>query len=201
MRNTLINKHLIPAAILTAALGACGAPEGEDTMSGDAAGNTDAAMSADTGITGEPQQATATLYDADGKEVGRVIAMQGDDGVSMNIMSTALLAGSHGAHIHETGTCEPDFMAAGDHWGPFDAELNLANDVETDDSENAAITVRDDGTGELAYALGGDVTLAEMLEGDGSAFVVHQRPESPAMTTPSGEGDRVACGVFEAGPE
>lgn len=197
MRKTLISKHLITASILAAALGACDSPENEDTMSGDATGDTIPGASTDTGAMDGPQQASATLYDADGEEVGRVIAMQTDEGVSMNIMADGLLSGMHGAHIHETGTCEPDFMAAGDHWGPFDAELNLANDVASDDSEDAAITVREDGTGELAYTLGGEVTIAGMLEDDGSAFVIHQRPEDPAMTTPSGEGDRVACGVFE----
>lgn len=198
MRKTLINRHLITASILAAALGACNAPESEDTMPDDATGDTIPSATTDTGAMDGPQQASAMLYDADGEEVGRVIAMQTDEGVSMNIMAGGLLSGMHGAHIHETGSCEPDFMAAGDHWDPFDAELNLANDVASDDSENAAIAVRDDGTGELAYTLAGEVTLAGMLEGDGSAFVVHQRPKDPAMTTPSGEGDRVACGVFGA---
>jgi Cu-Zn family superoxide dismutase len=146
-----------------------------------------------------PQQASATLYDADGNEVGVAIAMESEEGVSMNIMADGVLPGSHGAHIHETGTCEPDFMASGEHWGPFDAALGLADDDPSNDSENAVIEVGEDGTGELAYDLGGEVSFAGILDGDGSAFVLHQRNVEPTADTPSGEGDRIACGVFSSG--
>ncbi len=35
--------------------------------------------------------------------------------------------GAHGVHIHETGTCSPDFGAAGAHFNPDGLEHGLQN--------------------------------------------------------------------------
>ncbi len=187
MRTTFLT-----ATIATFALAACGAPESEDTASDD--------MAADDAMMVEADSAATMLMDAEGNEVGRVIAERAGEGVALTIMVEGLAPGAHGAHVHDTGSCEPDFMAAGPHWGPFDAELNLADEDDSNDSENAMIMVGEDGTGSLEYTLDGEVTFDAMLEGDGSAFVIHQRSEDPMMETPSGNGDRIACGVFQPSP-
>jgi Cu-Zn family superoxide dismutase len=189
-----MRKTLFTIALLSTALAACEGPESDEVLQDDM---TDESAMMDGTMAGQ-RQASATLYAADGMEVGGVIARETDEGVMMNISLSDMPTGSHGAHIHEVGACQPDFMAAGDHWGPFDEQLNLANDDASDNSDNATISVGEDGAGEIRYVLGGEVTLEGMLEGDGSSFVIHQRSTDPALPTPSGDGDRVACGVFAA---
>lgn len=186
MRNTTT-----PAAILTLTLAACGSPETREVP--------DEGTATDTAAMDEPTQASATLMSADGKEVGTVTATTVPEGVAMSIRLDLPGSGPHGAHIHEVGTCEPDFMASGEHWAPFDAELSLANDDEADDSENAMVEVGEDGTGMLEYTLAGGITLVRILEGDGSSFMIHQRADDPQMEAAEGNGDRIACGVLVAG--
>ncbi|HKX79716.1 MAG TPA: superoxide dismutase family protein, partial [Novosphingobium sp.] len=54
-----------------------------------------------------------------------------------------------------------------------------------------------DGTGTLAYPLR-NATRDGLLDGDGSAMVIHAGVDDQ-MTDPSGNsGDRIACGVFAA---
>ncbi|MCP9221696.1 superoxide dismutase family protein [Erythrobacter sp. LQ02-29] len=192
---------IMTAAILSLTLplglAACGASQdAPDT----AAEQTPAATEtmAQTAPTDGPTQASATLATADGKDVGTVTAMQTPDGVRMMIRVTGMTPGAHGAHIHDVGTCTPDFMASGPHWAPFDTAMGLGNESEADDSKDAKITVGQDGTGTLEYTLAAPITLAGIMEGDGSSFMIHQRSDAPKMDAANGNGDRIACGVFAA---
>jgi Cu-Zn family superoxide dismutase len=61
------------------------------------------------------------------------------------------------------------------------------------------LTVAEDGTGTLEYALAGGATFDGLMDADGSAFMVHEGRDDQA-TDPSGDsGGRIACGVFQAG--
>ncbi|WP_430983563.1 superoxide dismutase family protein, partial [Escherichia coli] len=54
------------------------------------------------------------------------------------------------------------------------------------------------GSGTIGILLPG-ATMAGLLDTDGSAIVVHAKPDD-LMTDPSGNsGARIACGVFSAG--
>lgn len=54
------------------------------------------------------------------------------------------------------------------------------------------------GRGRLSYELKG-ATFAGLMDGDGSAMVVHMSADDQ-KTDPSGNsGDRIACGIFKAG--
>lgn len=191
MRNTAMT-----AAVLALSLAACDSPETRDVPAGDAAAD---GAATDSAPTAAPDSASATLMTADGMQVGTVTARSVAEGVAMRIELDLPGSGPHGAHVHDVGTCEPDFMASGPHWAPFDNELNLANDDEDDDSENAMVEVGEDGSGVLEYTLAGGITLAQMLDGDGSSFMIHQRADDPQMEAAEGNGDRIACGVFAAG--
>ena len=143
--------------------------------------------------------ATATLAKADGTPVGAAVAMQRPDGrIELVVTVRGLTVGKHGVHVHTTGACTPTFAAAGGHWNPATAHhgLNAADGPHAGDMPN--VEVGANGTGSLTYALAPSATLAGLLDGDGSAFVVHAG-EDDQMTDPSGNsGDRLACGVFVA---
>ncbi|MAW99378.1 MAG: hypothetical protein CMN72_06925 [Sphingomonas sp.] len=193
---------MISAAVLTMSLAACNSPETQ-TAATDNMAAADNMTATDTMMTGnsataQPTEAMATLQTADGKDVGTVTAMQLPDGVKMTIKVNGLPAGPHGAHIHDVGTCTPNFMASGPHWAPFDKAMGLGNESTADDSKNAMIEVGQDGNGTLEYTLSDGVTLAGMMEGDGSSFMIHERKDNPGMKAADGNGDRIACGVFKA---
>ena len=145
------------------------------------------------------ETATATLQKADGTAAGSAIASVTPEGLSVSVSVTGITPGQHGVHVHMTGKCEgPAFASAGGHWNPG----NTKHGLEAPDGAHAGdmpnLTVADDGTCTLTFALKSG-TLAQLLDADGSAFVVHAGPDDQ-KTDPSGNsGDRVACGVFAAG--
>lgn len=178
------------AALPLFALAACGSDPAEDVPADDA-------MMADAAAT-SAQNAVATLLDADGNEVGMVTATGSGGGVTIDLMVSGMEPGMRGVHVHETGACTPDFAAAGAHWNPE----TMTHGLEGDDGQHAGdmpnLEVGADGTGSLSYMLAMEASFDGLLDGDGSAFVIHA-DEDDQVTDPSGNsGDRIACGVFAA---
>ena len=60
--------------------------------------------------------ATATMRGPGGADMGTVTLTQGPQGALVMADLSGLEPGAHGFHIHEVGTCSPDFSAAGDHF-------------------------------------------------------------------------------------
>ncbi|WP_343519719.1 superoxide dismutase family protein [Sphingomonas sp.] len=145
------------------------------------------------------ETATASLQKADGTPAGSAIATVTPEGLSVAVSVTGITAGDHGVHVHMTGKCEgPKFETAGSHWNPNSTKHGLENPDGAHAGDMPNLTVADDGTGTLTFVLKSG-TMAQLLDADGSAFVVHAGPDDQ-KTDPSGNsGDRVACGVFAAG--
>lgn len=134
--------------------------------------------------------------------MGTAEFVEGPGGVSMNVnIMGGVEPGEHGIHVHETGALTPSFEAAGDHFNPMDKNhgFESPNGPHAGDLEN--IVVGPDGTASYS-TVNERVTLSggpnSLLDGDGSALVVHAMPDD-YVTDPSGDsGDRVAAGVIEA---
>jgi superoxide dismutase, Cu-Zn family len=146
-------------------------------------------------------RATADLEDADGNPVGTAEFVETPRGVEVSVeVEGGIEPGEKGIHIHETGSIEPDFEAAGDHFNPTDAQHGLENPEGPHAGDLENIVVAEDGT--ASYRTVNDrITLGEgensILGGDGTALVIHAEPDDQ-VTDPSGEsGDRVAAGVIE----
>ena len=89
------------------------------------------------------------------------------------------------------------FESAGGHWNPGSTQHGLENPKGAHAGDMPNLTAADDGTGSLTFTLKGG-TMAQLLDADGSAFVVHAGQDDQ-KTDPSGNsGDRIACGVFAA---
>jgi Cu-Zn family superoxide dismutase len=142
--------------------------------------------------------ATAALALADGTAAGTATATPAADGLAITVSVTGIPAGAHGVHVHMTGKCEgPKFTTAGSHWNPGSTEHGLENPKGAHAGDMPNLTVADDGTGSLSFTLKSG-TLAQLLDADGAAFVVHAKADDQ-KTDPSGDsGDRIACGVFAA---
>jgi len=184
------------AAILTLALAACGSPdEGAEGEAPETAATETAATE-----TAAPMTAVANLQNAEGQPAGTATATASGDQVMISLNVQGLPAGEHGVHVHTTGACEaPTFQSAGPHWNPD----NQTHGLEAPEGQHAGdmpnLTVGEDGTGTLEYALEGGATFEGLMDADGSAFLVHAGRDDQA-TDPSGDsGDRIACGVFQAG--
>lgn len=161
------------------------------TPSSDATGTTGSAGTA------EMRTATASMATADGTDVGTVSLMTTESG-AMHVMLDLgnLSEGVRAVHIHETGTCEgPTFESAGGHLAGGRAHgAHSPEGMHPGDLPN--VTVAPDGTVKVEF-FKADLTMDEVMDADGSAFVVHTG-EDDYTSQPSGDaGDRLACGVFE----
>lgn len=163
---------------------------------------TETADTSDTAVTETPAAdmspitATAMLKTADGKDAGMVTATERNDGIALAVTATGMTAGEHGIHVHMTGKCDgPKFESAGGHWNPTGAQHGLSNPRGQHHGDMPNLTVASDGSGKLDYVIR-EAQIAEMLDADGAAFVIHAKLDDQ-MTDPSGNsGDRMACGVF-----
>jgi len=184
-----MRKSLIPVAIFTLGLAACGSPDtAEEPVSETAMDETEMA----------PMEARAMLMTADGQEAGTATATASGDTVEISFEGMNLPAGNHGVHVHMTGTCEgPTFASAGGHWNPTDQSHGLEDPEGQHAGDMPNLEVGDDRSGSIEYTLAGGATFAGLMDADGSAFIVHAG-EDDQTTDPSGDsGDRIACGVFE----
>ena len=142
--------------------------------------------------------ATAVLKDKDGKEVGSVTLTDTPNGVLLNVSLTRVPAGDHALHIHGIGKCEPpSFKSAGGHFNPLEEEHGLMNLEGPHAGDMPNIHVPDNGKLKIE-GLNPMVTLRgdnAILDGDGSALVIHAGADD-YKTNPSGDaGARIACGV------
>ncbi|GGB63139.1 superoxide dismutase family protein [Blastomonas aquatica] len=182
------------ASLLAGALALTACGETAETPAADTAAATDAAV-----VPAMPQMATAQLKTADGKDVGMVTATARDRDIAISVNATGMTAGDHGIHVHTTGKCDgPAFETAGAHWNPAGAKHGLSNPQGQHHGDMPNLTIAGDGTGRIEYTIEG-TSIAEMLDADGAALVIHAEADDQ-MTDPSGNsGDRIACGVFNAG--
>lgn len=176
------------------ALSACG-----DNTSETPAAQSDATADASATVPAQPQMATAMLKTADGADAGTVTATAQDRDLMIAVNATGMTAGDHGIHVHTTGQCDgPKFETAGGHWNPAGAKHGLSNPQGQHHGDMPNLTIAADGTGQMRYTIEG-TSIAEMLDADGAALVIHAKADDQ-MTDPSGDsGDRIACGVFATG--
>ncbi|MSU91400.1 superoxide dismutase family protein [Rhodobacteraceae bacterium 2CG4] len=145
--------------------------------------------------------ASAEMTDADGNPVGTVTFTESGHGVLVRAELQGLPEGWHGFHLHQTGSCEPDFAAAGDHYNPADAGHGLLTGGAHHAGDLTNIWVGADGAAK-ADMFTTDVTLetsgeATLNDDDGTAVIVHENPDSYGED--AGAGGRIACGVVSFG--
>lgn len=145
--------------------------------------------------------AAGAIFDAGGSEIGMIRIVDQPSGLtSMTIEASGFDEGVRGVHLHETGACDaPDFMSAGGHIaGDAEHGIEVEGGPHPGDLPNAH--VQSDGVIAVEYFTD-RITVAELLDGDGSAFIVHSGADD-YESQPSGDaGSRLACAVIEAAEE
>jgi superoxide dismutase, Cu-Zn family len=177
------------------------------------AGFTVAALSAPAGASSA--LATATLLDANGNTVGLVkFKGEGRYGNRLEVNLAAPegapgLGAFHGLHIHAIGTCDAatSFTSAGPHLG-HDVLNPSATPHGTHKGDLPSVLFTPTGEAYIEVETA-RFDVLELLEGDGSAVVLHAGPDNfanipqvygPLSTATLGTGDaggRYACGVIE----
>jgi superoxide dismutase, Cu-Zn family len=168
-----------------------------------------------------PVTARADMVDLEGRPAGQATFEQTPQGVLITVELQGLPPGWRGIHIHENAACQPPFASAGEHFNPTgEAHGYRTEGLHAGDLPN--IFVADDGTAtaqmindrvalsterptDVAFlnrALGAVQDAAglrahNLLEGSGTALIVHSGADDH-RTDPDGDaGDRIACGVIQ----
>lgn len=142
--------------------------------------------------------ARAELAMADGTSAGVATITQDGTGLKVSFMSQRLPIGPHAVHIHTTGKCEgPGFESAGAHWNPENKQHGTENPQGSHKGDLPNVTVAGNGTGSILYTVP-NATLAELLDADGAAFMVHADPDDNVSDPAGNAGGRIACGVINA---
>jgi Cu-Zn family superoxide dismutase len=145
------------------------------------------------GATSGPAGRSVSLIAGDGRTIGSV-ALAADGGMMVRVAAGGIAPGMHGMHLHQIGLCTgPGFASAGAHLNPGGKQHGRDNPLgaHLGDLPNIDIGVSG-GTARIAPV------GAELADADGTALVIHAKPDD-YKTDPSGaSGDRVACAVVGA---
>jgi Cu-Zn family superoxide dismutase len=144
--------------------------------------------------------ATAELMGVAGEKLGTVLVTETPNGLLFSANFRGLPSGTHGFHIHETGSCAPDFAAAGGHLagGTDNHGFMIGDGPHAGDMPNIHVPRTGSLTLEVFNArVTYDKGPGALFDDDGSALIVHANPDD-YKSQPSGDaGNRIACGVIE----
>jgi Cu-Zn family superoxide dismutase len=152
---------------------------------------------------------TVWIVGADGRAVGQATFTEAPQGVLIRLefSAGALPPGWHGAHLHERGDCRDfaaGFAAAGAHIGAggrVSHGLMQAGGPEAGDLPNLFAAPAGEFGAEFFTP---HVTLNHtpvrtrlpLLDGDGSALIVHAAPDDQTSQPIGGAGARLACAAL-----
>ena len=145
--------------------------------------------------------AIADIKASDGKAVGHAVVTEVEGGrMALQLTLNDIPEGAHGLHFHTTGKCDaPDFTSAGGHLNPAMHQHGKDNPAGPHLGDLPNIAATKDGLVKVSLPLTGSrAELAHaLMDGDGTALVVHAAADD-YKTDPSGNsGARIACGVFK----
>lgn len=147
---------------------------------------------------------SAELKDKDGKPSGKVSVAGTLSGLLITIRAEGLAPGYHGVRFHETGKCDGDFSSAGGIYNPLGAKHGLLNEEGPSAGDLPNIHAAADGTAEAEmlspFVHLGDDDEASLLDEDGTAILIFEKPDDHISDPDGGAGSAVLCGVLVGEP-
>ena len=147
----------------------------------------------------QPEISAAALANADGENVGQVSLAQTGDQLVLEIQVNGLAAGTKALHLHTTGACDgPDFKSAGGHLNPADVSHGKLSETGPHLGDLPNLEIEEAGNAEVTVELAGlaDETIAQIMDADGTAVMIHAGPDDYKSDPAGAAGPRIACGVF-----
>lgn len=162
--------------------------------------------------------AKASVHDVNGNSLGTMTITAAGNKLIVAGRLTGIAAGFHGFHIHSVGICNPTFVDPTGAVVPFGSAGGHLNPAGATHGHHAgdlpSLLVAADGSA-IAVVQTDAVTLAQIFDADGAAFIVHAGadnfanipsryaviatgvPGPDAATLATGDsGARFACGVI-----
>lgn len=144
-----------------------------------------------------------SLINTEGKQIGEAHFTDADGILTISLRAEGLEPGIHGIHLHEKAVCTPpDFKSAGGHFNPTDKQHGFDNPKGYHLGDLPNLDVDDEGKVAVKVTMH-NLTLQpgkpnSLMDGDGSALVIHADPDD-YKTDPSGNsGDRIACAELKS---
>ena len=146
---------------------------------------------------GSEAAASAVIRSASGDSLGVLTVSPTASGVRLTGDLRRLTAGMHGIHVHTVGMCTaPDFASAGGHLNPSAMKHGLDNPAGPHAGDLPNITANASGQAHVDVSTT-HATLAQLMDTDGSAIVVHAAQDDQKTDPAGNSGARVACGVVK----
>lgn len=140
----------------------------------------------------------AEMMDSTGKKLGMLTVSDDAGGIMIMGALTGLPKGEHAIHVHTTGSCTPNFAAAGGHWNPTNKEHGKDSPKGPHLGDTPNFTVAGDTTSVMVTTPGGSLKGENaVLDADGAAIVIHAKADDYKSQPAGAAGDRIACGVIK----
>jgi superoxide dismutase, Cu-Zn family len=147
---------------------------------------------------------TTAIRGANGQSAGQITLTDAPGGVLLHVEATGLTPGWHGIHFHEKAECgDAGFKASGAHVHMTTPAVHgLLNPAATDMGDLPNIYAGADGKA-MAELFSPMVSLrdgtlrANLKDADGSAIIIHAKPDDYTTQPIGGAGDRVACALIK----
>lgn len=148
--------------------------------------------------------AKAEIVGNQNESLGTILVQEGPEGLLLTVDLKGLPPGPHGFHIHGAGDCSDHhdhFQKAGGHVKDDDDDQHgLLNPKGPESGDLPNLIVHADGTVK-AEIYAPDLELSgndedNILDADGSAFMIHANADDHKTQPIGGAGERIACGVI-----
>jgi Cu-Zn family superoxide dismutase len=151
---------------------------------------------------GRVADAGARLMDAAGRIVGEARLEESPHGILLRLDLTRSTPGVHALHIHERGVCQPPtFESAGGHLAAADSTHGflMPGPLHAGDLPNLHVpTSLELSVEQFVTGLRLRGTPTSLLDGDGTAIVMHAGSDDYRTEPAGAAGERLACGVIVA---
>ena len=142
--------------------------------------------------------ARATVVNAEGKEVGEALLMNGPHGMVIRLVAPGLPTGFHGAHLHQVGDCsDPNegFKKSGGHINLTGSQHGFLNPEGYHTGANFP-NLWSGPQGMVTEVFADRLTLQAAMDEDGFAFIIHANEDDHVTQPIGGAGGRIACAAF-----